>query len=74
MVFAPAIGIACFQVLGGMCFLVAALSALLVMKQYFVPNDGLDTAQMVVLTAVFAGSGLICFWTAKFIRRIAKGD
>jgi hypothetical protein len=74
MIFAPAIGIASFQVLGGMCFLVAVLSAIVVVKQFIVPNDGLDTLQMGILTVVFAASGLGCFWAAKYIRRIAKGD
>jgi hypothetical protein len=74
MVFAPAIGIACFQVLGGLCFLVAGLSTVAVLKQFIIPNEGLDTAQMVVLAAVFAGGGIGCFWAAKLIRRVVKGD
>jgi ATP/ADP translocase len=73
MVFAPAIGIASFQVLGAMCFLVAGLSAIVVVKQYIVPNDGLDTMQMAILAAIFAAAGLGCFWAAKYIRRIARG-
>jgi hypothetical protein len=74
MVFAPAIGIACFQVLAGLCFFVTGLLVILVLKQSFAPNDGLQTGTMLVTAAIFAAGGFGCVWAARFIRRTARGE
>jgi hypothetical protein len=74
MVFAPAIGIACFQVLAGLCFVVTGLLAVLVIKQSFVPNDGLQIGTMLVTAAIFAAGGIGCIWISRFIRRTARGE
>jgi uncharacterized membrane protein YqjE len=74
MVFAPAIGIACFQVLAGLCFVVAGLLVILVLKQSFAPNDGLQIRTMLVTAAIFAVGGIGCIWASRFIRRAARGE
>ena len=74
MVFAPAIGIACFQVLAGLCFLVTGLSVALVLKQNFAPNDGLQIGTILISAVIFAIGGLGCLWAARLIRRTARGE
>ena len=74
MVFAPAIGIACFQVLAGLCFVVTGLLVALVIKQSFAPNDGLQIGTILITAVVFAVGGVACIWTSRFIRRTARGE
>jgi ATP/ADP translocase len=74
MVFAPAIGVACFQVLAGLCFVVSGLLAVLVMKQSFLPNDGLQIGTMLITAAIFAAGGIGCIWASRFIHRTARGE
>jgi hypothetical protein len=74
MVFAPAIGIACFQVLSGLCFFVAGLSVAVVLKQYVAPNEGLQIGTMLTMAAIFAAGGIGCIFAARLIRRAARGE
>ncbi len=74
MVIAPAIGIACFQVLAGLCGVVAGLLVVLVLKQWIAPNDGLQIGTILVAAAMFAAGGLGCLWASRFIRRTARGE
>jgi hypothetical protein len=74
MVFAPALGVACLQVLSGLCFLVAVLSVTVVIKQWIAPNDGLDAATMVVVGGAFTLGGFACLWGARMIRRVVRGE
>ncbi len=74
MVFAPAIGIACFQVLAGLCFVVVGLSVAVVLKQSFAPNEGLQIGTMLTMAGVFGLGGLACLWAARLLRRTARGE
>jgi hypothetical protein len=74
MVIAPAIGIACFQVLAWLCFVVTGLSVAVVLKQSFAPNDGLQIGTMLMMAGVFGVAGIGCLWAAKIIRRTARGE
>ncbi len=74
MVIAPAIGIACLQVLGWLCFVVTCLSVAVVLKQSFAPNDGLQVGTMLTMAGVFGLGGLACLWAARLLRRTARGE
>ena len=73
MIFAPAIGIASFQVLGGLCWFVAVLAGVGVLRQYLSPIDTLDAQQLLIIGPIFGLAGFICFWAARMIRRKASG-
>ena len=74
MIFAPAIGMVACTVLGWMCFFVAALLGILVLKQFFVPNDGLELATVIPAVILFATGGFACHWAARKIRHAANGQ
>ncbi len=69
MVFAPAIGMACLQVLGWLCLFVAALCAALLLKQVFAPNEQIDRTAVLMVGALFGLGGLGCRWGAAALRR-----
>jgi hypothetical protein len=69
MVFAPAVAIACLQVLGWLCLLVAALCVGLMLKQFVLPNESIDRAAVIMLAASFGLGGLGCRWGASALRR-----
>ncbi len=73
MTFAPAIGIASFQVLGGLCWFVAVLAAVGVLRQYLAPIETLDSGQLMIVGPIFAVAGFLCFWAARMIRRKISG-
>jgi predicted membrane-bound spermidine synthase len=74
LVFAPALGIACCQVLAGLCGVVAVLFTVLAGKQWLFPNDGMAATQAFLLAAVFVAAALGCLWFVKVIRRLAGGE
>jgi hypothetical protein len=74
MVFAPAIGIAAFQVLGWLCAGVSGLLILLVAKQFVAPNAELQMNSVLLNALVFACLSLACFWAAKKVRQAARGE
>jgi hypothetical protein len=74
MVFAPAMGIACCQVLGAMCGFIAALFALLGVKNWVVGGEGMAPAQAFLFAAVFLAGALACLWFARLIQRLARGE
>jgi hypothetical protein len=74
MIFAPAIGMATCTVLAWMCFFVAALLAILVGKQFVVPNEGLELSTVVPACLVFTLGGFACLWGARKIRQAANGQ
>ncbi len=69
MTFAPAVAIACLQVLGWLCLFVSALAVLLLLKQLVAPNESIDRSAVVILAAVFGLGGLGCRWGASALRR-----
>ncbi len=69
MVFAPAIAIACLQVLGWLCLFVTALCAALLLKQFVAPNDQLDRTAVLMVGALFGLGGLGCRFGASALRR-----
>ncbi len=69
MVFAPAVAIACLQVLGWLCLFVAALCAALMLKQVVWPNEAIDRSAVVMLGAAFGLGGFFCRWGASALRR-----
>jgi hypothetical protein len=73
MIFAPAIGIASFQVLGGLCWFVAVLAAVGIFRQYIAPIDTLDAGQLLIIGPIFGIAGFLCFWAARMIRRKISG-
>jgi predicted membrane-bound spermidine synthase len=74
MVFAPAIGIAALQALAGLCAFVAALLALLLLKQVFVPNADMQVGQVALNLGLFALGGLGCLWGARKLRAAARSE
>jgi hypothetical protein len=74
MVFAPAVGIACCQVLAGLCGFVAALFAILGAKNWLVGGEGMPPAQAFLFAAAFLAGALACLWFARLIHRLARGE
>jgi hypothetical protein len=74
MVFAPAIGIAALQVLGGLCVFVAGLLVLLAAKQIMAPGPDVNLTTVGLSALLFAGGAVACFWGAKMVRRVARGE
>jgi len=71
MVLAPAIGIACLQVLGWLSFLVTLLSGAVILKQAVAPNENFDLGGIMAVAAVFGAGGLGCRWGARALQRAA---
>jgi hypothetical protein len=74
MVFAPAVGIACCQVLAALSGVIAALFAVLGAKNFFTGVDGMAPAQAFFFAAVFLAGALACLWFARVIQRLARGE
>jgi FtsH-binding integral membrane protein len=68
MLFAPAIGIVSFQVLGGLSWLVTGLCMIGIVRQWISPTATLDMSQLSLIAVVFAVGGFICFWVSRKIR------
>ena len=69
MTIAPAMAIACLQVLGWLCLFVAALSVAVVLKQFVAPNDDINRTALLTMAAVFGAGGFGCRWGAAALRR-----
>ena len=74
MLFAPAMGIACLQVLAAMCAFVAALFAVLGVKNALSAGEGIAPASAFLFAAGFVAGALACLWFAGVIRRMARGE
>ncbi|MGL4241130.1 MAG: hypothetical protein ACRCTI_08470 [Beijerinckiaceae bacterium] len=74
MIFAPAMGIAACQVLAALCGLIAALFAILGLKNWIVGGDVMPPAQAFLFAAVFLAGAVVCRWFVKLIRRLAHGE
>jgi hypothetical protein len=72
MIFAPAVGIACCQVLAAMFGFVAVLLAVLGGKNWIV-GEGMAPAQAFLLAAAFVGGGLAFLWFARLIQKMSRG-
>ncbi len=74
MVFAPAVAIACCQVLAALCGLIAGLFAILGLKQLFLPGDGPQAEQAFLVAAIFVAGALVCLWFVRLVQRLARGE
>jgi ABC-type proline/glycine betaine transport system permease subunit len=74
MLFAPAMGMVSFQVLGGLSWLVSVLCLIGVVRQWISPTAALDSQQLLTVAAVFAAAGLGSFWIASKIRQAMNKD
>jgi hypothetical protein len=72
MIFAPAMGIACFQVLAGLSFFVAVLSFGAVVKQWIAPTGDISIPQMLLISGIFAAGGIACLLGVRLIRRMMR--
>jgi hypothetical protein len=72
MLFAPAIGIVSFQVLGWLCWFVSLLCAIGMVRQWLSPTSNLEIEQLLKIAIVFAIGGFACLWVSRKIRQIAK--
>jgi hypothetical protein len=69
VVFAPAIAIACLQALACMFVAVAALALLVVGKQFVAPGADVQTANLLMVAAVFGALALGSFAALRALRR-----
>jgi preprotein translocase subunit SecY len=74
VVFAPAIGIACCQVLAALCGLIAALFTVLGLKNWLVGGEGMAPSQAFLFAAIFVAGTMACVWFARLIQRIQRGE
>jgi hypothetical protein len=74
MVFAPAVGIACCQVLAALCGVIAVLFSVLGAKNLLFAVDGMPPAQAFLFAAAFGMGAVACMWFARLIERLARGD
>jgi hypothetical protein len=74
MVFAPALGIAACQVLAALCGVIAMLFTVLGVKGMLVGGEALPPWLVFLFATLFAGGSLVCWWFAKLIQRLARGD
>ena len=74
MTFAPAMGIACLQVLGGLCFVVAALTGIMVVKHLVAPLGDVSVPSLLTISGLFVLGGLACLWAAKRLLRLVRGE
>ncbi|MGL4636551.1 MAG: hypothetical protein ACRCWF_11265 [Beijerinckiaceae bacterium] len=72
MIFAPAMGIACFQVLAGLSFFVAVLSFGAVVKQWILPTGDISIQQMLLISGIFTAGGVGCILAIRLIRRMVS--
>jgi hypothetical protein len=68
MLFAPAMGIVSFQVLGGLSWFVSALCVIGIFKQWIAPTSALDSQQLLIIGTSFGVAGFVCFWVSRKIR------
>jgi hypothetical protein len=74
MIFAPAIGIVSFQILGGLSFVVSVLCSIGIIRQWLWPTETLDIQQLLTIAIVFGIGGILCLWASRKIRSLVSGD
>jgi zinc transporter ZupT len=74
LIFAPAMGMACCQVLAALCGVIAVLFSVLGAKNLLFAVDGMPPAQAFAFAAAFAAGALACMWFARLIERLARSD